>query len=138
MRSAPDGQRATCAITSSEGAPSGSIQGFFAVSKTAARPLTHLPEWWQTSASKLTVTLLPTYDLRLTACSSLPHQITNLAVRSSGHAPEHPAQKVLRHSPNQADIRAILISFQSGDSDEDHTYDQTLYVPEGRSNLRLH
>src|SRR5580704_3524903 len=103
MRSAPDGQRATCAMTSSEGAPSGLIQGLFAVSKTAARPLTHLPECWQTSASKLTVTLSPTYDLRLTGRSSLPHQITNLSVRSSGHAPEHPAQKVLRHSPDRRD-----------------------------------
>src|SRR4051812_28095309 len=82
MRSAPDGQRATWAITSLEGAPSGSIQGFLAVSKTAARPLTHLPECWQTSASKLTVTSLPMYDLGLTARSSLLHEITNLSVRS--------------------------------------------------------
>src|SRR5579864_8768835 len=65
IRSAPDGHRPTCAITSSAEAASGVIQGDRPVSNTAESPRTQLPECWHTSGSKLTVTAFPTYDLRL-------------------------------------------------------------------------
>jgi hypothetical protein len=58
--SAPDGQRCTCATTSSAAAASGTIHGLRLVSKTAGCPRTQLPECTQTSGSKLTSTSIPT------------------------------------------------------------------------------